>query len=426
MDSAYMKYSTLNESGEETDKFSTPFLSVAIVSLILSGIIILFRGQISVILEVPAQYSYLFYYVAGILFFDAVSALPFIRFRLQRRAKIFAFFKILNILLVILLNLFLILGLKSGIEAVFISNLAASGFSFALLLPSIVKGFKLRINKNLFDKMIKFGLPYLPAGLASMVIQGFDRPILTHLTDLETNGIYQANHKLGIIMMLYINMFQYAWQPFFLQNAKEKNAKDIFSKVLTYFTIGGSFILIFFSLFVEDIVKLNLGIHIIGASYWSGLYIVPVILIAYLFNGLYFIFSAGIYIEEKSIYVPFITGLGAVVNIITNFLLIPVWGIMGAAVALLFSYITLAGGIYVVTQKFYKINYETGKLIRLFSGIFLIFLMYYMLLFSGYLSAGIKIFLLLLFITYVAGLVLDRKEISYLKKSITRKENGTH
>jgi O-antigen/teichoic acid export membrane protein len=227
-------------------------------------------------------------------------------------------------------------------------------------------------------------------------------------------------------MMLYINMFQYAWQPFFLQNAKEKNAKDIFSKVLTYFTIGGSFILIFFSLFVDDIVKLDLGIHIIGSSYWSGLYIVPVILAAYLFNGLYFIFSAGIYIEEKSIYVPFITGLGAIVNITANFLLIPVWGIMGAAAALLLSYLTLAGGIYMITQKFYKINYETGKLTRLFSGIFLIFIIYYLLYFSGYLTPGIKILLLVIFIIYVAALVLDKKEISYLKKSLTRKVNGTH
>ncbi len=426
MDSAYMKYSTLSESSDKKDNFSTPFLAVSIISLLLSLLVIFFRDSISSALEVPPEYSYLMYYVSGILFFDAVSSLPFIKLRLERRPKKFAFFKVLNIVLMVILNLFLILKIRIGIDAVFISNLAASIFSFVLLVPTLLQGLKFSINKNLFDKMLKFGLPYLPAGLASMIIHGLDRPILTHLTNLETNGIYQANHKLGIIMMLYINMFQYAWQPFFLQNAKEKNAKEIFSKVLTYFSIGGTVILVFFSLFADNIVKFSIaGYSFIGSDYWSGLYIVPVILLAYLFNGLYFVFSAGIYIEGKSIYVPLITGLGAVVNIAANFLLIPVFGIMGAAIALFFSYLVLSGGIYLVTQSFYKINYETGKLIRLFGATILLFFTYYMLFFNGYLNLTFKIFLLFVFLIYIPLAVLDKKEISYLKKYILiRKSNG--
>ena len=104
---------------------------------------------------------------------------------------------------------------------------------------------------------MKFGIPYLPAGLALMIVQVIDRPILLAMTNESTVGIYKANYKLGIFMMLFVNMFQYAWQPFFLTNAKEENAKEIFSKVLTYFILVGSIMLVLISLFIYDIVKIE-------------------------------------------------------------------------------------------------------------------------------------------------------------------------
>src|SRR4030065_550435 len=99
-------------------------------------------------------------------------------------------------------------------------------------------------------------------------------------------------------MMLFVNMFQFAWQPFFLQNAKEPNAKEMFSKVLTYFTLVGSVILVVLSLFITDLAQIKIaGFSLVGSQYWAGLQIVPIILLAYLINGMYSVFSAGIYIE---------------------------------------------------------------------------------------------------------------------------------
>ncbi len=202
-----------------------------------------------------------------------------------------------------------------------------------------------------------------------MLVQVIDVPILQKLTDLKTVGIYKANYKLGIFMMLFVNMFQFAWQPFFLNNAKEENAKELFSKVLTYFTIVGCSMLVLLTLFISDIVKINIaGFSLIGANYWGGLYIVPVILLAYLFNGFYVVFSAGIYIEEKSIYAPIVAGLGALTNVVANYLLIPHLNIMGAAIATLASYVVMAAGYYIVTQKFYKIHYDYVKLAKVLVG----------------------------------------------------------
>jgi O-antigen/teichoic acid export membrane protein len=419
MDASYLRYAAKIEIGDERDNFSTPYLLVFITSIFFTLLILLLRFPIINVLYVPHSYVYLIYFTAPILFTDAVSAIPFIKLRIERKAKKFAAFKIINIVVNVVLNLFFILKLKWGIEAVLISNLIASLTSFLLLVPSVLEKLKFKLNKYLIKKLLKFGLPYFPAGLASMLVQGIDRPILSHLTDLSTVGIYNACYKLGIFMMLFVNMFQFAWQPFFLQNADEKNAKELFSKVLTYFTLAGSIVLVFLSLFINDIVTVKIfGRSLIAASYWSGLSIVPVILLGYLFNGIYVVFTAGIYIKEKSIYVPFITGLGALINVVVNFALIPSMGMMGAAFATLASYVVMAAGFFIITQKFYKIDYEYGKLAKLFFIIIIIAGTFYALIYNGSLLFSYKIILLILFLLSIAFFVFDKKELNFIKNRL--------
>ena len=416
MDASYLRYAAKIEIGNEKDNFSTPFLLVFFTSILFSLIILLLRFPILYVLEIPHEYVYLIFLTAPILLIDSLNAIPFIKLRIERKAKKFAAFKIINILVNVFLNLFLILKLKWGIEAVLVSNVAASLTSFVLLVPTVSEKLKFKLNGDLIKRLLKFGLPYFPAGLAAMLVQGIDRPILSHLTDLSTVGIYNACYKLGIFMMLFVNMFQFAWQPFFLQNADEKDAKELFSKVLTYFTIAGSVVLVFLSLFIDNIVTFKIfGRSLIAPSYWSGLSIVPVILFGYLFNGIYVVFTAGIYIKEKSIYVPFITGLGALVNIVVNFALIPSMGMMGAAFATLASYVVIATGFFIVTQKFYKINYEYWKITKIFFFIFIIGGIFYGLTFSGNLIFIYKVVLFIIFLLTITFFVFDKKEMNFIK-----------
>lgn len=422
MDAAFLKFAAFKDIGDEKDNFSTPFLSVLATSVLFCGMIILLKTPIASFVELTSNLDYLIILSALILFFDANTVISFLKLRLERKAKLFSFIKVISILFNILLNVFLILKLKWGIEAIFISNLAASILSFILLIPTLVKNFKFSFHSVLFKRLLKFGLPYLPAGLGMMLVQVIDVPILEKLTDVKTVGIYKANYKLGIFMMLFVNMFQYAWQPFFLTNAKEENAKEIFSKVLTYFSIVGSLMLVLLSLFISDIVKINFaGFSIIGAKYWEGLYIVPVILLAYLFNGLYVVFSAGIYIEEKSIYAPIVTGLGALTNIVANYMLIPQFNIMGAAIATLLSYVVMASGYYIVTQKFYKINYDFMKLTKITIGVIFIGVVYYLLMYGDFLNIYYKIILAIIFISYIWLQVFEKNEMNFIKSKLLRR-----
>ena len=417
LDSAYLKFASFKDIADDKDNFSTPYISIFVASLFFGLLIVLNANSIGSSLNIPSEYHYLIYFSVAILFLDANVVIPFLNLRLERKAKTFSLYRVINISVNIVLNVYLILILHWGIEAIMISNLFASAVSLLLVSATIFKNFRFKFHTTLFKRMLKFGLPFLPAGFAVMLVQVIDVPILEKLTDLQTVGIYKANYKLGIFMMLFVSMFQFAWQPFFLQNAKEPNAKEMFSKILTYFTLAGSIILVTLSMFITDIAQINIaGFSLIGAEYWAGLNIVPIILLAYLINGMYSVFSAGIYIEEKSIYVPIITGIGAFVNVVVNFLLIPVLSITGAAVATLASYFVMAVGYYFVTQKFYQVKYELKRIANIFIAIILVGIFYYYLLAADNLLFSYKLMLLLFFSLYIYFVAINKNEINLIRK----------
>jgi O-antigen/teichoic acid export membrane protein len=219
---------------------------------------------------------------------------------------------------------------------------------------------------KLYKGLLRFGLPYIPASLAGIAIQVIDRPILKALTNDATVGVYTANYRLGVLMMLVVGMFDYAWRPFFLTHAKDSDAPKLFSKIFTYFLALMMLVFLLGTMFIGDIVRIRVfGGYIIPPGYWDGLTIVPVILLAYVFTGAYVNFVAGVYLEKKTKYLPYATGAGAVVNVAANYVLIPRMGIMGAAIATLLSYIVMAVVIYVPSQRFYRVEYEWGRIVRL-------------------------------------------------------------
>jgi O-antigen/teichoic acid export membrane protein len=364
------------------------------------------------LMELPEKFSSIYFYFIGILLLDTLALIPFADLRLKRKAVKFSTIKFGNILINLTLNIVLVLKYKMGIEAIFIANIVASLFSFVMLLPEIIKSLNWNIDKEILNKLIKFGLPYLPGSVAAMIVQVIDRPVVLALTDEKTLGIYQANYKLGIFMMLFVSMFQQAWQPFFLNNAKEKNAKELFSKILTLFVLMSSLIWIFLTLFVEDFARFEFlpGKSIIGKDYLSGIIIVPIILLGYLFNGMYYNFQAGIYIEEKTKYFPYVTFSGALVNVAVNMLLIPIMGIMGAAIATLASYIIMAGGLYYFSQKYYRIEYESAKIARLLSLVLISCGVYYYLYFEFGITLLQKFVFLLVFLILLIFLKIIQKD----------------
>lgn len=287
MESAYFKYASTGEIGNDKEIFSTPFFSILITSLIFSALIFLNSSRVSLLIQVPSKFEDTIRYSAVILLLDSLAIIPFASLRLQRKVKTFATIRIINIVVNVAANVVLLLKFHAGVEGIFISGVIASAVTLVLLLPTILPKLTLDYVAKLYTALLKFGLPYIPAGLAAMMVQVIDRPILLALTDEGTVGIYQANYRLGIFMMLIVSMYDYAWRPFFLTHANEPNAKQLFARILTYFTLFSSIVVLLVSLYINDVVKFHVyhGRSIINQAYWPGLGIVPIVLLGYLFNG---------------------------------------------------------------------------------------------------------------------------------------------
>jgi len=174
-------------------------------------------------------------------------------------------------------------------------------------------------------------------------------------------GIYSACYKLAVFMLLLVQMFRMAWQPFFMRQSDEESAPKTFSQTFVLFNSAAALIFLFVALFAEQIVSIKVPIldfYLVDEKFWSGLTIVPVLLLAYWFQGWYVNFSAGIFISETTKRLPQITLIGAGITIVANLVLIPYFGMMGSAAATLLSYFTMAMVIYYYSTKAFKVPYQ--------------------------------------------------------------------
>jgi O-antigen/teichoic acid export membrane protein len=424
MEPAYMRFVSSLELGDKKQNFSIPFLSLLATSVLFALAIHFNSIALASLLGIDPSQHYFIQYAGWILCFDALTVIPFASLRMEQKARRFAALKIFNITMNLLLNLGLILGFGMHAEGVFLANLLASGLTFLAMIGMVLRRLTFRFPADLYKEILKFGLPYIPAGLAGIAMQVIDRPIVKALTNDATLGIYQLNYRLGIFMMLIVGMFDYAWRPFFLNHAHDADAKPLFAKVFTYFVIGAMFIFLSISLFIEDIVRMKFfGKQFFPPVYWQGVEIVPWVLLAYVFTGAYVIFVVGVYLEKKTKYLPFVTGAGALLNVGANFFLIPKIGILGAALSTMLSYIVMAVGMYFVSQRFYRVEYEWKKVLKIAGLAALMFIIFRLLHLPPLDSAGIFVKLLLV-IAFGAALVflkvIDSRERAEVKAIFQR------
>ena len=367
LDAAFMRH--YSETGNETEKkqlFSTAVWLILGTSGILSLSIFGLAQPLSNILLGNSNSYYLFTLAAGILFFDALTHIPFAFLRMREKAGIFISIKLLNVLSTFGLNIYFVAFLKRGIEGIFVSAFIASVITAVAVFITTLVYLKITFSIQLAKAYLKFGLPFVPAGLASIAMEMIDRYILAILKDTATVGIYSAGYKLGIFMLLLTTAFNYAWQPFFLKMGKRDESHSLFATVFSYYILLSMFIWIIISTFIPEIIRLRIsGYSLIGSAYYEAESIVPIILLAYVFQGAYLNFLPGIYFEKKTYTIPIITASGALVNIGLNIILIPAFDIMGAAIATLAGYITMSSLTYFISNKLFPVVYEWGRIVKI-------------------------------------------------------------
>ena len=379
IDSAFMRYYFLGRHTRE-QVYSSAIRILSFTALITSALIYIFAEHIAVLIFNSTDYGFFVQIASGILFVDTLCNLPYLILRAEERSILYSGLRIGRFMVELLLNILFIVYLNMGVKGILFANLIAAVINLVVLVPFQIKYLRGMFSLDVIKDLLRFGIPMIPNGIAYLVVEMSDRYLMLYLLTKETVGLYSANHKFGTLMLLVVSAFRTAWQPFFLRISKDANAKQVYSRVMSYFTALAAFVVLSGGYLVEYIVKLPIAPDktLLGSSYWSGTHIIPLILLSYMFYGVYVNLTVGIYIEKKTKWMGIFTGLAALTNIGSNLYLMPRYGMMGAAVAAVFAYLVMMLSIYFVTRKIYRIEYEfnilTGVYLYLLSGIFLFYL----------------------------------------------------
>ncbi|MEO6903674.1 MAG: oligosaccharide flippase family protein [Bacteroidia bacterium] len=379
METALFRFSQTEENKHKV--YTTALISLLFTSTFFILMASIYAPTIANAIKFTGHSEYVVWF-AIIIGVDALTAIPFAKLREQNRAKRFALIKTINIVVNIGLNLFFILFCKRisegpdsffkpfvnlvyspaiGVGYIFISNLLASSVALALLSPELSR-LKLVFDKVLWKRMIYYAMPLLIAGLAGMVNETLDRVLLIYLLPekqaLSQAGIYGSCYKISIIMTIFIQTFRFAAEPFFFNHAKEKDARNTYAVIMKYFVIICSLI------FLGTMVNIQWIKYFAGpAEFRSGIKVVPILLMANLFLGIFFNQSIWYKLTGQTRFGAFLALFGATITVVLNIYLIPRMGYLGCAWATFFCYASMMVASYLLGNKHYPVNYDLKRIL---------------------------------------------------------------
>ena len=374
METAFFRF--YNKEADKKSVLETTTVSIFWSTIAFLFLSLLFRNTLADGSGIDVQYIT---YTIWILVLDALVIVPFSNLRANQRPMYYAAIKIGNVVVNLLLNLFFLLILPKVATAnptgflstfyfdnfqigyIFISNIIASLLTFLALSPNYFQ-IKWQFNFELWKRMMRYGLPILVAGIAFAINEQFDKILLGKLlpadiADSEV-GVYSACYKLGLFMVLFRTAYTLGIEPFFFSHADKENASQTYATVTKYFVIFGSFILLAVIVFA-DILKI---IMIRDESYWEAMKVVPLIILANFFLGIYTNLSVWYKLIDKTYIGAYISIVGAIITLVLNFLLIPRFSYYGSAIATIAAYGSMMLISYVMGNKYYPIPYDMKKI----------------------------------------------------------------
>ncbi len=373
METAFFRFAESNKK-KFVNIFGTAFSFVLANAAAFFVFGLCFYKQIAKTIQHVAHPEYVLIFVL-IIVLDLIAIIPFALLRQNEQAIKFATIKTINIIINIFFNIFflivcpyllkqniwietisIIYNPATGIGYVFISNLIASMVTLGILIPGIYKNIK-KPNYQILKKMLNYSWPIFIAGLAFIINESADKILIKYLLPkgiaMRELGIYSACYKLSIFMTLFVQAYRFAAEPFFFNQLNKPNAKNIYSIMLQVFVLFSLAIFLFVTLYI-DLIKLIIPNNL----YHEGIVIVPIVLLANIFLGIYYNLSVWYKVTNKTKYAAIISTIGAIVTIALNFLFIPKYGYVGAAWATLACYSIMVIVSFYLGQKHFKINYD--------------------------------------------------------------------
>ena len=395
--------------------YSTTLLSVSIGSLVFVALGLLFLEPIAGWLEY-GEHPWYIGMMMIVVAMDAIQSIPFAYLRYKKRPIKFAALKLLFIFLNIALNLFYYVILEGNdVGYAFLFNLVCTSVVMVCMIPEL-RGFTYVLDKELLKRMLRYSLPLVILGVAGILNQVADKIIFPFVYPDEVEatiqlGIYGAASKIAMIMAMFTQAFRFAYEPFVFGKSKEKDSREMYAQAMKFFII---FTLLAFLavMFYLDILR-----HVIGRDYWDGLRVVPIVMAAEIFMGIYFNLSFWYKLIDETRWGAYFSLTGCIILILMNIFLVPKYGYIACAWAGFTGYGVAMLLSYFVGQKKYPIQYDL-KAIGMY--VLLAAVLYvaaeYVSIDNIYLRMAYRTVLLLLFIAYVVKRDLPLNQIPILNK----------
>jgi O-antigen/teichoic acid export membrane protein len=391
IETGYFRFVQQEDEAGKRKVYNTGFISLLISTILFTGMLFLSAPSIAEFIQLGSNPEFI-KYSAVIIAFDALTTLPFALLRQQGRPVKFAVIRITNIIITIAFTYFFISVLPGmvqkdpdsvwsliyikdyGVGYVILANLIASVVTLLLLYKEILS-VRFEFDKKMWKRMMVYSLPLIIAGLGGMINETFDRIMLGWWAPVSSVnaakaeiGIYSACYKLSILISLFIQAFRMGAEPFFFKQAAGQNAQRTYARVMKFFVITITVMFLVVALYI-DIWKY----FIRNEALWVGLKVVPILLVANMFLGVYYNLSVWYKLTGQTLYGAYITLAGAVITIGLNYLLIPYFSYVACAWATLACYGTMMLLSYRLGQKYYPVPYATKKLLAYFVIVLLLF-----------------------------------------------------
>lgn len=378
METGFFRFANHERYDDPMEVYSTSLISLSVSSTVFIALVAIFIGPISEAMHSAGHRSYVMMMAVAVAL-DAFTCLPFSYLRYRKRPMRFAALRLINIGVNIGLNLFFILicpwlwaqapGWISwfydpdfGIGYIFLANLVSSAVNMLLLIPEL-RGFPYRFNPALWREMIAYSAPLLVLGLAGIMNQTLYSILFPLLFPDKAEamgqlGIYSANLKIAIVMVMFIQAFRFAYEPFIFAKAKDRGEDKLqsYRDAMKYFVIF-SMIIFLAVMFYIDILR-----YFISPSYFSGLKVVPIVMVAEFFFGIFFNLSLWYKLTDKTAYGMWFSLLGLAITVALNVLLVPRYGYMGCAWASFACYGTMMAVSYAFGRVKFPIGYRVSLL----------------------------------------------------------------
>jgi len=321
--------------------------------------------------KINDQFIYFIRLMLMTMFFDLISEVPLALMRAREKSALFSIVSFTKFVFAISLNIYTVVYLKMGVEGVLISAL------FSGLIISLFLNFntflycKISFNLHKAIEQLKYGFPLLIVAFGMFVLNSSDRFFLQRITNMKTVGIYALAYKIGMILrFLIIIPFMQNFGPYRFSIMNQDNAKELYAKALTYFVLLLCFFGVGISVFSGELLVI-----LATNQYYSARMIIPMIILSYVFFGIYFIVQIGLYLKKNTKMVSYAIIISAVINVTLNYFCIKKYGIYGAAMATIISFAILSFITNWFSQQIYHIEYEVKRIITIFFVSLMIFSM---------------------------------------------------